>query len=236
MFNPASSTWKEYTVPTGGSEPTGIDVQPGDPTEVWFVERAGNKVGRLRVNQQGTGAFDEYIPPWTGLQLEDIDLYAPGLAWFTAPGMELIVRLNLNAPTPQFDPTYTGPGSQPWNIAAGNGISPWFTDRIGNRLGQFTPGTLTNLTWYALPNPNSEPAAIEIAAGRVWFTELTGQRAGNVQPPATSFHELSVPGSRLTGLSFDTNGCGWLADNAQNRLVRWCSPYFQFLYLPQMLR
>jgi streptogramin lyase len=233
-FNPTNSTWTEYVVPTEGSEPTGIDVQAGDPAEVWFVERVGNKVGRLRVPQSGGPAFDEYVPPaaWTGMQPEDIDVYAPGLAWFTAPGLELIARLNVTGTAPTFFGQSTAPGSRPWSIAAASGTNPWFTDRLGNRIGQFTPGTATNLTWYALPNPNSRPVAIQVTAGQVWFAELAG-RAGSIKRPGTSIRELSIPGASFTDVSFDASGCGWLADNAQSRLVRWCSPYFYpSLYLP----
>jgi streptogramin lyase len=62
QFNPATSSWVEYPIDTLASQPTGLDVQPGDPTEVWFVERAGNKVGHLVVPVQGRLSLSTYLP------------------------------------------------------------------------------------------------------------------------------------------------------------------------------
>jgi streptogramin lyase len=237
-YNPSTSAWTEYPVPTQGSEPTGLDVQSGAPTAVWFVERVGNKVGKLSVPQQGNHTFTEYPAPINGMQFEDVDIASPGVVWFTAPGTRQIGRFNssLWPATGAYGFEYTGAASQPWNIAVGDGGYPWFTDRSGNRIGQFYPGTLSNLYWYPLPAAGSQPYAIETLAGKVWFTEFGRQRTGQLEPAATAVRELLVSGAAFTSLAFDSNGCGWLADNAQNRIVRWCSPYFRLIYLPRIIR
>lgn len=237
-FNPATNGWTEYTIPTANSQPVGLEVQTGATTEVWFAERAGNKIGRLSVNAQGAGVFNEYASPVAGMQLEDVDLASPGIVWFTAPGSRQIGRFNLNLwQTPgAFGFEYTGATSQPWNIAMGDAGNPWFTDRAGNRVGQFAPGTQTNIIWYPLPGTNSQPSAIETYAGKVWFSEIGRQRVARLEPPATTVREQLVTGSAFTGISFDANACAWLADSAQNRLVRWCSPYFRAIYLPLIRR
>ncbi len=234
QFNPAMTSWTEYAIPTLASEPTGLDVQPGDPTEVWFVERTGNKVGRLVIPIQGEATLTEYASPTPGAQFEDIDLAGDGIAWFTAPGTSQIGRFNLNLWPGDlaFAFVYTGAASEPWNISVETGAYPWFTDRAGNRIGHYDPGTLTLLRWVGLSVAGSNPYAIELAGGRIWFTERTGQRVGWLGPSSTVVRELPAPGAGFTGLSFDENLCGWLADNAQNRLVRWCAPYSYSIYLP----
>ena len=213
-------------------------MRPGDPTEVWFVERAGNKIGRLVVPIQGEATLVEYPATTAGKQFQDIDLAGEGIAWFTAPGTNQIGRFNLNLWPSElaFAFVYTGVGSEPWNISVEPDAYPWFTDRAGNRIGHYDPGTLTLLRWVGLPVAGSNPYAIEQAGGQIWFTETTGQRAGWLSPWSTVVRELYVPGSRFTGLSFDQNMCGWLADNAQNQLVRWCAPYFHPIYLPLIFK
>ncbi len=233
-FDPLLTSWTEYTIATPSSEPTGLDVRPGDPTEVWFAERTGNKIGRLVVPILGEASLTEYPSPMAGTLFQDIDLAGEGIAWFTAPGTNQIGRFNLNVwPSDlAFAFVYTGVASEPWNISVEPDAYPWFTDRAGNRIGHYDPGTLTLLRWIGLPVAGSNPYAIEQAGGQIWFTEMTGQRVGRLGPLSTVVRELLVPGSSFTGLSFDGNMCGWLADSAQNQLVRWCAPYFHPIYLP----
>ena len=237
-FIPALTSWTEYEIPTPASEPTGLDVRPGDPTEVWFVERAGNRVDRLLVPNQGEPSLLQYDSPVEGTQFEDVDLAGEGIVWFTAPGTSQIGRFNraLSDTDLAFAFLYTGAGSEPWNISVEAGGYPWFTDRAGNRIGHYNPGTLILLRWFGLPVAGSNPYAIELAGGKIWFAEQTGARVGWLGPLSTVVRELLAPGSSFTGLSFDENMCGWLADNAQNQLVRWCAPYFHPIYLSFMLK
>jgi virginiamycin B lyase len=234
MFDPAKTAWSEYDIPTPASEPTGIEVQPGEPTQVWFVERTGNKIGRLTVPAVGQATLTEYESPIAGMLFEDISLAGPGTVWFTAPGAQRIGRLNANLwpSDTAYAFEFTGPNSQPWKLVVDPSGYPWFTERTGNRIGQFQPGTLTNLRWVALPNAGSDPYAIDIWNGGAWFTEAGGQRVGRVDRTTYSLRELVAQGAMFTGIDFSNNGCAWLSDNALQRIVRWCPPYFRMIYLP----
>ena len=178
QFNPALTSWTEYTIDsTPDSEPTGLDVLPGDPTVVWFVERAGNKIGRLEVPIQGDAELIEYPSPILGTQFEDLDLAGEGIVWFTAPGTSQIGRFNraLWGTDLAFAFLYTGDGSEPWNISVEAGGYPWFTDRAGNRIGHYDPGTLILLRWFGLPVAGSNPYAIEQAGGKSGLPNRPGR-------------------------------------------------------------
>ena len=55
-FDPLAEGWTEYLIPTPDSHPTGLVVLPGNPLQVWFCEQTGDKLGRLRVFEDGTSA------------------------------------------------------------------------------------------------------------------------------------------------------------------------------------
>ena len=134
--DPATSAWTEYPIEnTPNCEPTGITVVAGDPVEVWFAKRAGNKLGRLRVSDMGSATIYYFRPPSPRDQ-------------------------------PQvFEHMSTGSGSQPWDIEVGPDGAPWFIEPHSNRVGNYTPGTLTYFTWYELPVSSSTPYCLDVAQG-----------------------------------------------------------------------
>lgn len=233
-LNLADGSAVEFTVPTSGSQPAGLDVSPGSPTTVWFTERAGNKIGKLVVTDTLTYSFVEYPLPLTGAQPEDIFVQNAGSIWFTAPGVSRIGNLAPSA-QPPFALVYTGGGSQPWAIQVDEEGFPWFTDLTGNRLGKFFPQTLADILWYTLPTPNSAPFDLVVKDRRIWFTERDGNRIGQLESPV--IREFGLPaGSSPVGIAMDANGCAWIALSGRDRMAAWCPPYFHFVHLPLVFK
>jgi len=235
--DPATPAWTEYSIPTADSEPTGITVIVGEPIEVWFAERAGNKLGRLLVSGAGDAVFDEYALPYANAYPESVSAISSEPIWFSAPGISSIYRFRLSRwpwSTDAFASVPTGNGSQPWDIKVGADGQPWLTEPNGNRIGKYTPGTLTYFTWYNLPSPNSGPNDLDIAQGSVWFVEKDGNRIGKLYAAAGSLYELVLPASVPTGVAVDANGCAWVAASGQDAVISWCPPYFHSAYLPRV--
>ena len=239
-FDAVTSTWTEYAVPTADSQPTGIVVVPGNPTEVWFAERMGNKLGRLRVSNTDSYPIEEYELPTANAYPESVAAIASEPVWLSAPGVSLIYSFRPSrwswSPEDAFEPMFTGNGSRPWDIEVGADGVPWFTEPHGNRVGKYTFGTLAYFTWFELPVSSSTPYGLEIAQGTTWFTEKDGNRVGQLQPVKGILREFALPGVAPTGIAVDATGCSWIAASSQDKIIRWCSPYFQFAYLPLVRR
>lgn len=236
--DPAAPVWTEYPIEnTANSEPTGIAVLVGDPIEVWFAERAGNKLGRLRVSDVGSWTIDEYELPTANAYPESISAITSERVWFTAPGISRIGRFKLSfwPADPNAFAFASEGGIQPWDIKVGTDGLPWFTEPHGNRIGKFSPGTLSYFRWYDLPVLSSTPYSLDIAQGAIWFTEEDGNRVGQLLP-LSGLREFALPGAAPTGIAVDATGCAWIAASNQDKLISWCSPYFQFAFLPLVRR
>lgn len=235
-LNPMDASITEFSIPTSNSQPAGMDVLAGSPTQVWFTERSGNKLGRLVVTSTTEYAFTEYPLPsqYANAQPEDVHIQNVDSVWFTAPNKSCIgrYRLSLN----QYALLYTGGGSQPWAIKVDSEGYPWFTERVGNRIGMFFPQTIADFRWYTLP-VSSDPYDLAISQRFIWFTELGLHRVGQLNPDKNVIREFGLPaGSAPKGLAIDTTGCVWIAESGRNRIARWCPPYFRTIYLPLVLR
>jgi streptogramin lyase len=231
--------WTEYPIPTADSQPTGIAVVAGNPIVVWFAERAGNKLGRLRVSDTNSATIDEFELPTGNAYPESVSATSSEKVWFSAPGISEIGYLNLSSwpgSPPAFASRSTGLGSQPRDIEVGADGLPWFTEPHGNRVGKFAPGTLTYFTWYDLPVSGSTPYGLDIAQGAIWFTEKDGSRVGQLQPWTRILREFALPDAAPTAIAVDATGCAWIAASNQDKIISWCAPYFQSAYLSLVRR
>jgi virginiamycin B lyase len=237
----ATGAIDEFLIPTADSQPTGLDAIAVTPTQVWFTERNGNKLGQLVVTSTLDFAFAEYplLSGYTNAQPEDISVYTTDSIWFSAPNVSRIGNLkpSLWPSSSAFAMLYTGSGSQPWSITLDSGGYVWFTERTGNRIGQFIPQTIGDFRWYSLPISNSDPFSLVTAQALVWFTERNGNRVARLDPSPRSFRELGLAsGSAPEGIAADSLGCFWVTENGRDKIARWCSPYFHLLYLPIIMK
>jgi virginiamycin B lyase len=246
-FDPLTELWTEYPIPTADSRPTGLVVLLGNPLQVWFCEQTGDKLGRLRISEDGTSEFAEFPLPSSlaGSMMESVDAVSSEAVWFTAPGTHQVVRFELSRwseinPGAAFLPAYTGSGSRPYAIKLDSVNQPWLTEPGSNRLGRFNPGTLTLFEWYGVSPADSELAGLDYALGYVWFTGKNSNRVGRLTTInfETQMRQFTLPasGSAPTDIAVDAAGCAWIAASGVGQVVSWCPPYFRYTYLPGVYR
>ena len=164
---PATLTITEFRTPPN-SEPFGMTAGPDG--NLWFLEIAANKVGRLTP----AGQLTEFpLPPAqhsSMTMLNAITAGPDGNLWFTEEDASKIGRI-----TPAGQLTEFAVPNPLW-ITAGPDGNLWFTE--GGHIGRITPtGQITLF---------SEPGGpVSITAGRdgnLWFTEDEGNQIGRITP------------------------------------------------------
>lgn len=155
-----------FAVPTPDARPYGIIVGPDGA--LWFCEFGTNKLGRI---EPQTGKITEYEIPFAGAHPRRLwALRAPLPAiYYTDFRRGRLGRLDLTHMSFKEWPSPSGPGSQPYGIAADGDGYLWYNEFSANQLVRFDPQTETFLR-FTLPSPNSQVRHMDRdAQGRVWM-------------------------------------------------------------------
>jgi virginiamycin B lyase len=128
---PSGSPIAEFPI-SSTSRPSNLVAGPDG--KVWFVEYAGNKIGRMTV----AGVLEaEYALPTANSGPSGIVVGPDKNIWVTEYDGNKIARVTLNGDIREFAvPT---PASAPNDITVGPDGSLWFTEVSGNKIGRFTP-------------------------------------------------------------------------------------------------
>ena len=102
----------------------------------------------------------------------------------------------------------------------------WFTEFLGNKIGEYDPST-KRLTEYPVPTNDSGPADLTFdKKGVLWFTEAYSQKVARFDIDTHLFTEYNLSAdipSRIVsspvGISVDSNGIVWVADHGGNWIV-----------------
>ena len=117
---------------TAGASPEGITVGPDGA--LWFIERQGNRIGRITT----AGFITEYSTGLTpGSQPQEITAGPDGALWFTEVFGNRIGRITTAGVITEYSAGLT-PASTPYGIAVGPDSALWFTEFNGNRIGRIT--------------------------------------------------------------------------------------------------
>jgi streptogramin lyase len=201
----------EVDIPTPNSAPVDITTTPDG--NLWFVEAAGNKIGRLT---PGVG-ITEYPIPTAGSAPAGITTGPDGNLWFTEYYSGKIGRITPGGVITEYGiPTA---GSQPSGIKAGPG-GLWFTDVSGNKIGRITTGGI--ITEYSMPTAGSGPARIATGPdGNLWFTEAFVDQIGRL-PLGAVITEFLVPtaNSHPSGITGGPDGNTWFTEGDGNKIGR----------------
>lgn len=236
--NVTSGDITEYDVPTPNSEPAGITVAGG---MIWFVERLGNKLGAF---DPATETFTEYLYDPSGAELEDVAARpSSNYIWFTAPGVNRLVRFDRGAeafddvPTSDFGiPPYT-----PSQVVVDSAGNPWVSTTEG-LIGRFAAATFQYFRWYDVGSANSQiDGLLWLAEGsnnKLWFTESNTGYAGQLttQSGGATLSKWRFPitdeDGSLMGIVTEADGTAWIADSGNHALLEWAPPYAFTTYLP----
>ncbi|RLC75423.1 MAG: hypothetical protein DRI61_14940 [Chloroflexi bacterium] len=228
----------EFPLPATISEPVSLDIAPDGG--IWFTGYGSYDIARLVVTSTTEFAFEEFPVPGTSDNRKpwDIAVQDNETVWFTLPYLNSIGNLMKDALQP-FDIRDAGGGSKPWAIEVDTWNYAWFTDNTGNRIGKFNPTTLVDIIWYSVSSPTWGVALSYDPGGlTVWFTEAGANKVGRLNPYDSTFKEFGVPtsGSQPQGIAVDGEGNVWVAEYEGGKIGRWHPPYFNFIYLPLVLR
>jgi len=150
-----------------------------------------------------------------------------GIVWFTESNASKLGRFDPGTDT---FTEYKVPGvGDMWGITVDQTGAVWVTqyslkgsvspggaiEAGGNgRLIRFNPND-ENFTIVTIPTPGSFPfRIIADAEGRLWFTELLGDRIGSYDPSSDKLQEYAVP-TQFAGpadLTFDSHGTLWFTE------------------------
>lgn len=238
---------QRFTIPTADSQPTGISIGGG---YIWFVERAGDKLGRFN---PATQTFTEYynwvvdarnVVDMRDADLEDVAWSASGI-WITGPKLKSSVALYRESEN-RFIPSAAGVGAAPMQVIVDSEGNVWVTFSGLGAIGRSAINTLGVWDFYMLPAGQSGPVGLYIrnhnGQRELWYTRPVDNRFGYV---LTSFSgarlsvwETSTPaaGSAPWGIAVDASNRAWSASSTAASVVAWNSPFFTtYLYMPNIL-
>lgn len=171
--------------------------------------------------------IDEYTIPTANSAPLAIAADPMGRIWFTESNSSM---LGMFDPTNRTFKEYVVPGvGDMWGITVDNGGYVWLTQYSGKgsvspggavvsgghgRLLRFDPAN-ANFTIIDIPTVGSFPfRLITDSQGRVWFTELLGNKLGIYDPRAHGIQEYPAPSSFAgpADLAFDSNGNVWFTE------------------------
>jgi streptogramin lyase len=202
----------EFPIPTSGAAPFGITAGPDG--ELWFTERAANKIGRITL----AGVFTEFPVPTASSDPRGITAGSDGNLWFTEELGNNVCRMTTAGVITEF-PIPTA-GVESTSITAGPDGNLWFVEETGNQVGRST--TAGVITEFPIPTAASRPAVIAPGSdGNLWFTELVGNNIGRITT-AGVFTEFPVPTatSQPGGIAAGPDGNLWFTEIAANKIGR----------------
>jgi len=178
---------------------------------------------------------DEYQIPTLNSAPLAITVDRSGMVWFTESNASKIAQFD---PRSKIFHEYSVPGvGDMWGVIADPRGYIWFTQYSGK--GSVNPGgaivqggsgrivrfdiTTKNFTSISIPTLGSFALRLALdQQGRVWFTELLGNRIGVYDPSAARLQEYSVPtnSSGPAGLIFDNRGMLWFSESYARQVGR----------------
>ena len=198
--------------------PQGIAL--GADHNLWFVERVGNRVGRI-TPQADVTEFSAGISANAGPH--EIAAGPDGNLWFTEFGVGRIGRITPAGAVTEFNAATSSqpPAAQPFGIAAGPDGNLWFTDPTRGVIGRITPGGLVTSFSDGLA-PGAVPVAITRGPdGNMWFTEAAN-RIGRITMSGvvTEFSSGITANAQPNGITAGPDGNVWFTESAANRIGR----------------
>lgn len=219
--SPDWSRWVTFTL---------VDLQPGLYQALLEVDSGNDVIESTECDNQATGTFlaptDRVVLP---LVLRQSTPSVRHVSAALAHPSELLVS-NLPLPrhkdqlqtwmwvkagaqgkdrSPELDSTYTSLGPRP-GLSAGLKGSLESAPAYGYRE-------------YEVPTGESFPAQIALdAQGRLWITELEGNKLAHFEPGTETWHEYEIPtpDSQPWGLAVDADGDIWFTETSADKIGR----------------
>ena len=208
------------------SQPTGIAVAPNGI--VWFVIAGANQLGR---SDPITESIELFFYPQAGANLEDVSVGLSNSPWFTAPGVDAVVKFDYRD-RQFYEIQSTGEDSWPFSIVVARSDTPWVTAPGRKQVGYYLYGTASLWLWFPQQNATSELRGIARSATdtteRIWFTDGGNNTVNQYvyQDDTIVLQSISLNGWAIdpAGIAVDGKEHAWIA--VDNAIVEWKPPYF----------
>jgi len=241
FLDPSTGIFTETIITTPASAPAGIALSP-DGT-LWFVEKNANQLANFDPDSNTLDEFSDSA--LEGGRLEDIAVSNPNSIWFSAPGVQRVVRYVPGTGDFLSISVNSGPGTPSFaahRVVIGGDGRPWVTAPDMDRIGLFISGTLATWRWYELPAANVGLSGLDYSwiDGRhtLWYTESDTGFVGSIvinvtgSVVATRRHALSSPASMPVGIVVDSNEQAWIAEYEGEMIASWYPPYTHSSFIP----
>jgi virginiamycin B lyase len=220
------------------------DVVTGPDGAIWATPFNNDWVRRI---DPASGDVTHYqVPGLFGSGATKIAAGPDDALWMTDGGSTLY-RVGTDGTASSFplaDPDNPDITVSAYGIAAGGDGAIWFTTPdVANAfpggsattsIGRFDPATgETDL--FPLDGPSDALGYMTTdRAGRLWFTNLTGNSIGRVDPASGQIVEFQVPtaNSKPMGIAFADDGSLWFTENAADNIGRYDPASGQFTEYP----
>jgi virginiamycin B lyase len=222
-LSPTLNGYSYATIPTTNSAPNGLKLNLVSPTEIFFTERLGKKVGRLVT---GGLVFDliltsmpteRVVAPTTQTLTPTTTVVTP-LVRPGSPGLPPAVALIPGAASGPFTEwPFTLTEGNPAMIAQGPDGRLWISTETRSIL-QFIPES--NIFYFHdLP---SESASLDLAldgSGNIWFTEGWADKIGRLNPSNGDVTEWPLPSGRQPfAIAVGPDGTIWFSEREGDRI------------------
>ncbi len=154
----------------------------------------------------------------------DIALQTSERAWFTAPDVNLVGRLDIVSQEPFSTTlqTFAPPtaNSRPYQIVYANGFA-WFTQQDSNSIARLNVSSGV-IDEFAVPTVDSHPTGIAVGPdGKIWFSENSSGKLGRVEPATGAITEFafSNPAAGFTEIQVSRHGKVYALATALNAIV-----------------
>jgi streptogramin lyase len=180
----AAGHFSMYPIPTPDSG--AIRMVAGPDGNLWFVETAGNKIGRVTTS----GVFTEFALPTAKSGPQDITVGPDGALWFVEghPGRGAVGRITTDGAITEY---LLPPKNLPVGIATGSDGNLWITIPGQPFLRRITPQGLS--TKYPLPHPVGTPGQIIAGPdGDLWFAVRSPNKIDRIDPVTGAVTEFAL--------------------------------------------
>jgi virginiamycin B lyase len=209
-----ASAIDEFPLPAG-TRPGGITTGPDGA--LWFTEEGTNGIGRLTT----TGQYTHFGPLQNLASIPNQITAGPdGRLWFTMISANRIGAITTAGQISEYNGGGAGVGGTPQGITVGPG-GLWYT--ATNSIRQIdVSGNLGPS--YPIPTSSSDPSDIQLADGRLWFTEqaTAASNIGVLNPTTGQILEYPTPtrSSEPSGIIATAGGLLWFTESAVGLIGR----------------
>jgi virginiamycin B lyase len=196
-----------------------------DPTEIWFTERGLDRLGKLVYTDTQDYDYEAYDVPGGSDPLNMV--LDGGYVWFTAPGRNVIGRLDRTTGVTAVFPIPTS-ASFPADLDMGDDGSIWFTERDAGQIAQLVVTSTQDYHIQEYQRPfmeDGQPYGIDVFEGEdrtaVFFAQPSDSLIARFTPQEQVSPWVYIPGQRAEqpfDIVADSYVEAWTTDRSGNSI------------------